>query len=133
MIRSLHKLAIVILFLEIVFLTAFSARANEPYPKTRQIKNYKNYFGKMVANPYSWLEKTESKEITKWASKQNVYADSFLNTNKIRDLLFAERERLNKYPKYSVLAVTNKKYFSLKIVATTAANITCRIDSGHRN
>ena len=49
-----------------------------PYPPTRKSDIVEDYHGTPVADPYRWLEDTDSEETRQWIEEQNALTFSFL-------------------------------------------------------
>jgi prolyl oligopeptidase len=67
------------LLFAVAVLAGFSATATAlEYPKTRQADVTDDYHGVSVADPYRWLEDTESRETRNWIRAQNQLSLPFL-------------------------------------------------------
>lgn len=81
------------------------------YPQTKTVNVVDDYHGTKVADPYRWLEDSDSKETLSWVKKQNKitekYIDSVSQKEKIKDIII---KRWN-YPKYSVPFKKCSRYF----------------------
>ena len=48
------------------------------YPSTKKIRQFDDYHGTTVADPYRWLEDTDAPETRQWIAAQNRLTKSFL-------------------------------------------------------
>ncbi len=84
------------------------------YPKTEKTDVTDTYFGKIVADPYRWLEDDNSEQTTAWVQAQNKVTESYLSKipfrNKIKDRL----TQLWNYPRYGVPFHEGNHYFFFK-------------------
>jgi prolyl oligopeptidase len=71
------------------------------YPTTRTVDQTDSYFGTAVADPYRWLEDTDSPETKRWVEAQNAVTQAYLATVPQREAIRARLTRLWNYPKYS--------------------------------
>ncbi len=88
--------------------------AGDRYPVTRQDDVVDDYHGTQVADPYRWLEDTNSGETAAWVAAQNEVTDRYLGGIAERDAL---RERLTKvwnYERYGVPFREGERYFFFK-------------------
>jgi prolyl oligopeptidase len=88
--------------------------AGDRYPVTRQDDVVDDYHGTMVADPYRWLEETNSEETGAWVAAQNAVTDRYLGALPERDAL---RERLTglwNYERYGVPFREGGRYFFFK-------------------
>jgi prolyl oligopeptidase len=61
------------------------------YPHTKKVNQIDDYHGTLVADPYRWLEDSDSPETALWIEAQNALTESFLSDIPLRDRI---RERL---------------------------------------
>jgi len=71
------------------------------YPATRTVDQTDTHFGTTVADPYRWLEDTDSPETTRWVAAQNAVTQAYLATIPQREAIRARLTKLWNYPKYS--------------------------------
>ena len=57
------------------------------YPNTKIIEQIDNYHGKLVADPYRWLEDTDSPETLEWVKGQNELTFSILEKIPMRETI----------------------------------------------
>jgi prolyl oligopeptidase len=61
-----------------------------------------NYHGELVADPYRWLEDTDSPETRRWIEHQNELTEAFLAQEGTREVIRARLTELWDYPKFGV-------------------------------
>jgi prolyl oligopeptidase len=83
------------------------------YPQTRKDTVVEEYFGVQVADPYRWLEDSDSNETQSWVAKQNKRTRRFLAVpahQKFQDRI----TELWNYPRYSSPSRIGGRYFFWK-------------------
>ena len=79
----------------IALLAVATAAADEVrYPESRRGVVVDTWHGTRVADPYRWLEATDSAEVRAWIAAQNRYASAFLHQDAQRDAIRARIEAL---------------------------------------
>ncbi|MBM3446962.1 MAG: S9 family peptidase, partial [Bacteroidetes bacterium] len=71
------------------------------YPDTKRVDQLDNYFGKVVEDPYRWLEDDRSEETAEWVSRQNETTFGYLKAIPYRADVRKRLEKLWNYEKYS--------------------------------
>lgn len=70
------------------------------YPETKTVDQKDDYFGRVIEDPYRWLENDTARDTEAWVVEQNAVTDAYLDRipfrNKIKDRL----AELMDYPKY---------------------------------
>ncbi|HKZ72914.1 MAG TPA: hypothetical protein VJ011_02550, partial [Steroidobacteraceae bacterium] len=102
--------------LAIATLTAATA---PQYPSTRRVDVVDEYHGTQVADPYRWLEATDSPETRKWVETQNALAQPWLESIPHREWLRKRLTQLWSYerfgnPKKLVPLEAGGRYFYLR-------------------
>lgn len=95
---------------------ALNAQAPTPlaYPQTARGTQVDDYHGTPVADPYRWLENTDSPETNAWVVAENNLSASYLNAIPQRTAI---RDRLTKlwdYPKYFAPSKMGDRLFFLE-------------------
>jgi prolyl oligopeptidase len=96
------------------FTIALMARPNSlplVYPKAKTVDQVDDYHGVKVADPYRWLEETDSADTHDWVEAENKLTFSYLDQIPFRA---AVRERLTKlwnYERFTVPAQQGGRYF----------------------
>lgn len=81
------------------------------YPVARKSDQSDSYFGTTVADPYRWLEDTDSPETKQWIAAQNALTQQYLETIPERASIKEQLTRMWNYPKYAVPVKRGKDYF----------------------
>ncbi len=81
------------------------------YPVARKSDQSDDYFGKAVADPYRWLEDTDSPETRQWIEAENALTFQYLGAIPERASIKEQLTRVWNYPKYAVPIKRGKDYF----------------------
>ncbi len=84
------------------------------YPVTRTVPQVDDYHGVLVADPYRWLEDTDSPETLAWIKAQNELTFSFLEQIPARAHIRRRLTELWDYPKAQTLLKRGGRYFQLR-------------------
>lgn len=84
------------------------------YPKARKSDHVDDYFGTKVADPYRWLEDTDSVETKAWVEAQNQITFGYLNQIPERAKIKERLTKLYNYEKYGVPFREGGRYFYSK-------------------
>lgn len=111
-------LTFVLAMSETLFGTSLNEKSNSSWkaktPTAPKKDHFDEYFGERVADPYHWMETEKTPELTKWIEAENRatrdYFSKIPNRDQIRDEIQA---RIN-YPKFSLPAKKNGRYFFSK-------------------
>ncbi len=85
-----------------------------PYPITRKVEQYDDYFGIIVHDPYRWLEEENSDEVAKWVAEQNKFTESYLDQIPFRDAMRRRIEQLWNYTRCVATRKIGERYFFFK-------------------
>jgi prolyl oligopeptidase len=90
--------------------------ATMKYPQTRRGKDFDEYHGIKVPDPYRWLEADvrESQEVAEWVKKQNEIARKYLDAIPQRPAIEKRLTELWNYERYSAPTQEGGKYFFTK-------------------
>jgi len=102
-----------ILFLLMVLSMTISPQTIK-YPKTNKDNTKDNYFGKVVNDPYRWLEDDTANSVQNWVKEENKVTSDYLSKIPYRDKIKNRLEKLWNYPKYSVPFKGGSHYFLFK-------------------
>jgi prolyl oligopeptidase len=69
------------------------------YPSTPKTDHQDTYFGKTIADPYQWLENSDSEQVAAWVQAQNAVTRAYLDQLPWRQNFKARLEKLWNYPK----------------------------------
>jgi prolyl oligopeptidase len=84
------------------------------YPKTKKVNQIDDYHGIMIADPYRWLEDTNSSETASWINSQNELTQSFLSDIPEKDPIRERLTELWNYPRALAPVKVNGRYFQLR-------------------
>jgi prolyl oligopeptidase len=91
-----------------------SVSASLAYPQTRKMDQTDNFHGVSVADPYRWLENSDSAEAKAWIEAQNKLTFSFLNQIPARDKIKERLTKLWNYERYGIPFKEGGRYFVSK-------------------
>ncbi len=78
-----------------------AAQSNLEYPKPRRGNQVDEYHGTKVADPYRWMEDTESTETRAWIDAENKLTNTYLSTIPQREKLKNRLTEIWNYERYS--------------------------------
>ncbi|MEP7212753.1 MAG: prolyl oligopeptidase family serine peptidase [Acidobacteriota bacterium] len=78
-----------------------AAQSGFDYPKPRKADQTDDYHGTKVADPYRWMEDTDSAETKSWIEAENKLTGSYLATIPEREKIKARLTQLWNYERYS--------------------------------
>ena len=84
------------------------------YPDTRKGTVVDDYHGTKVADPYRWLEDTDSEETAQWVAAQNAVTFSVLEQLPKREAFKQRLTEIWNYERFSVPTKRGKRYFFRK-------------------
>ena len=84
------------------------------YPKTKKVDIIDDYFGVKVADPYRWLEETNSPETKTWVEAQNKVTFNYLAKIPYRERIKNRLTELWNYPRYTQPFKGGDNYFFYK-------------------
>lgn len=84
------------------------------YPNTRKGDVVDNYHGTQVADPYRWLEDTDSEATAAWVEAQNTVTFGVLDKLPKRDAFKDRLTEIWNYERYSVPSKRGNRYFFRK-------------------
>lgn len=88
--------------------------AGDRYPVTRKDEVVEDYHGVQVADPYRWLEDTNSAETAAWVAAQNEVTAGYLAGLPLREKLRAQLTERWNYERYGVPFREGERYFFFK-------------------
>jgi prolyl oligopeptidase len=91
--------------------TQLAAQSPLHYPIARKSDQSDSYFGTSVADPYRWLENTDSPETKQWIEAENAVTFQYLASIPERASIKEQLTRIWNYPKYNVPTKRGKDYF----------------------
>jgi prolyl oligopeptidase len=84
------------------------------YPATQRGSQVDDYHGSKVADPYRWLEDTDSPETKAWVEAENRVTFGYLATIPERAAIRNRLTQLWNYPKYSAPKKLVTAFFSVR-------------------
>ncbi|MCX6231589.1 MAG: prolyl oligopeptidase family serine peptidase [Bacteroidetes bacterium] len=78
------------------------------YPLTKKVSQTDNYFGKIVEDPYRWLENDKSEETAKWVQAENLVTQDYLAKIPFRAKIKESLSQLWNFEKYGLPEVYEK-------------------------
>lgn len=84
------------------------------YPDARRADQSDDYHGTKVADPFRWLENTDSEETRQWVEAENRVTEEFLKKIPSRDPIRKRLTALWDYPKYGLPRQDGGRYFFSK-------------------
>lgn len=84
------------------------------YPPTHTVDQVDAYHGTRVADPYRWLEDTDSPETAAWVAAQNALTFDYLEKIPARQQLLARLTELWDYPRAEAPFKRSGRYFQLR-------------------
>lgn len=84
------------------FLTgAVPAQRSFDYPKPRRVDQIDDFHGTKVADPYRWMEQTDSQETVSWIEAENKLTESYMDSIPQRAKIKARLTELWNYERFS--------------------------------
>lgn len=102
------------LFILMSFSLNLPAQTVIKYPNAKKVEQTDEYHGVKVADPYRWLEDTESPDTKAWIDVQNKITNDYLATIPQREQIKKRLTELWNYEKYSAPFKAGKHYFYYK-------------------
>ncbi|WP_390620383.1 prolyl oligopeptidase family serine peptidase [Stieleria varia] len=102
------------LLLTLFFQTSLHAQDSArpmKYPETKTTDVNDEYHGRKVADPYRWLEDTESEATAAWVTAQNEVTQAYLDTLPSRAPMRERLQRLWNYERYGLPRRRGETYF----------------------
>lgn len=81
------------------------------YPKTKIVNQIDDYFGKIIQDPYRWLEDANSEETKQWISAQKKTTEDYLSNIPMRNKIYSKLKELSNYEKYSCPMIDGGYYY----------------------
>ncbi|WP_231616081.1 prolyl oligopeptidase family serine peptidase [Novipirellula artificiosorum] len=81
------------------------------YPQSKRVDVTDDYHGHIVADPYRWLEDTESVETAQWVRAQNEVTQGYLQSLPQRSAMRDRLEKLWNYERFGLPASKGDRYF----------------------
>ncbi len=98
------------------------------YPQSPTCDQVDNYHGTLVADPYRWLEETNSPQTQAWIASQNRVTNGFLESLSQREEIFQRLTELWNVPKISMPYRKGGRYFQLRNDGLQNQFVLCMFD-----
>jgi prolyl oligopeptidase len=104
---------VIMLFSLLSIMTIFSIAQSAPltYPQPRRGDQVDDYHGTKVADPYRWLEDTDSAETHAWVEAENKLTFGYLDQLPYRQAIHDRLTKLWNYERFSVPEQEGGRYF----------------------
>ncbi len=90
---------------------AKGSESSMTYPETTTVDVKDDYHGRVVKDPYRWLEDTESDETAAWVKAQNEVTDKYLHSIPERESMHKRLEQLWNYERFGLPRRRGDTYF----------------------
>ncbi|MGI8812821.1 MAG: prolyl oligopeptidase family serine peptidase [Pyrinomonadaceae bacterium] len=110
----MSKSFVLALSLCFVFISTATAQTAFDYPKPRKADQVDDYHGVKVADPYRWMEDTDSAETKSWIEAENKVTNAYLATIPQREKIKARLTELWNYERYSAPSKVGSHYIYSK-------------------
>nr|WP_231612318.1 prolyl oligopeptidase family serine peptidase [Novipirellula galeiformis] len=80
------------------------------YPDSKTVDVTDDYHGHRVADPYRWLEDTESEETAEWVAAENKVTQAYLQSLPEREAMRARLEKLWNYERFGLPSRKGDRY-----------------------
>ena len=91
-----------------------TAIRRQGYPATKKVEQVDDYHGVKVADPYRWLEDTDSADTLAWVKAQNEVTNAYLDAIPERARIRKRLTELWNYERYRGLVQEGGRYFYLR-------------------
>ncbi len=111
--RKLNKLLLLLLLTGISH-TMIAQKMKLTYPNTQKVNQTDTYFGTQVADPYRWLEVSDSAAVKDWIKAENKVTFDYLGQIPFRQKLKERLEKVWNYPKIGAPFKEGEYYYFYK-------------------
>ncbi len=121
----LARHAIILFALLLPMLTLFSTAQSAPltYPQARRSDQVDDYHGTKVADPYRWLEDTDSAETHAWVEAENKLTFAYLDQIPYRQAIRDRLTKLWNYERFTTPSQYGGRYFFLHNTGLQQQNV----------
>lgn len=98
-------------FLALTPVAAAPPQTPMKYPATDRTAQADNYHGRVVPDPYRWLEDTDSSATKAWIAAQNAVTAAYLAENPLRERIRARLKELWDYERFGTPRQRGGRYF----------------------
>ena len=100
-----------VLLIVFIFIEKPVLKNQVKYITTREVEQQDNYFGRLINDPFRWLEDDHAKETKNWVYKQNQVTSQFLSKIPFRTKLKNKIKNVLDYTRTSTPFKKNNKYY----------------------
>ncbi|HTZ83840.1 MAG TPA: prolyl oligopeptidase family serine peptidase [Candidatus Acidoferrales bacterium] len=111
MMKRLRRIGLFLLVLAGSCLMAQTDGAPLIYPTAKKVDQVDDYHGVKVADPYRWLEDTDSAETKDWVEAENKLTFSYLEKIPYREAIRKRMTKLWNYERFTVPELEGGRYF----------------------
>ena len=101
----------------------------DQYPLTHKVDQVDNYHGKLVADPYRWLEDPNSAQTKEWIDNQNELTQKYLGDIPDKNSIKQRLTELWNFPRAYAPLKVNGKYYQLRNTGLQNQNVLYMMDS----
>jgi len=112
-----------ILFSLLLIMSTLSAAQTLTYPQARRSDQVDDYHGTKVADPYRWLEDTDSAETHAWVEAENKLTFSYLDQISYRQAIRDRLTKLWNYERFTTPSHHGSRYFFLHNTGLQQQNV----------
>jgi len=109
--------------------STIAAQSSYQYPQPRRGDQVDDYHGTKVADPYRWMEQTDSAETRKWINEEQALTDSYLATIPQRETIKQRLTKIWNYERFSAPAKIGNFYIYSKNDGLQNQSILYKADS----
>src|SRR5215472_6056340 len=109
--KRLRRMSLFLLVLAASCLIAQTDPTPLVYPTAKRVDQVDDYHGVKVADPYRWLEDTDSRETKDWVEAENKLTFSYLENISYREAIRDRMTKLWNYARFTVPELEGGRYF----------------------
>jgi len=109
--KRLRRMSLFLLVLAASCLIAQTDPTPLVYPTAKRVDQVDDYHGVKVADPYRWLEDTDSRETKDWVEAENKLTFSYLENISYREAIRDRMTKLWNYERFTVPEQEGGRYF----------------------
>src|ERR1700733_3598331 len=118
-----HALILFTLVLPMMVMLSTAQTAPLTYPQARRSDQVDDYHGTKVADPYRWLEDTDSAETHAWVESENKLTFAYLDQIPYRQAIRDRLTKLWNYERFTTPSQYGGRYFFLHNTGLQQQNV----------